>query len=41
MPDVAHLIRDHVTPEVECVDRLYRNGLCEPLLLSCVGSHAS
>lgn len=26
MPNVAQLIRDHVTLEVECVDRLYLNG---------------
>ena len=26
MPNVAELIRDHVTLEVECVDRLYLNG---------------
>jgi hypothetical protein len=26
MPNVAELIRDHVTVEVECVDRLYLNG---------------
>lgn len=26
MPNVAELIREHVTLEVECVDRLYLNG---------------
>lgn len=39
MPNVAQLIRDHVTLEVECVDRLYLNGyiptLQEPGQLVC------
>ena len=26
MPNVAELIREHVTLEMECVDRLYLNG---------------
>jgi hypothetical protein len=29
MPNVAEVIRDHVTLAVECIDRLYLNGIAD------------
>jgi len=28
MPNVAELIKEHVTLTVDCVDRVYLNGMC-------------
>ena len=31
MPSIPELLKDHVTLEVECLDRLYLNGYIGPL----------